>query len=128
MVSRVAERYRHMKRAAERPQRVGCVFLVGAGPGDPGLITLRGVDCLREADVVIGADCEIMAGAVIRRYTEMGPGNVVHPHAVLGGLPSVVLGFLGILLAVPVAATLKIFTLSAIAGYKESSYYKNNES
>ncbi len=53
MVSRVAERYRHMKRVAERPQRVGCVFLVGAGPGDPGLITLRGVDCLREADVVI---------------------------------------------------------------------------
>jgi uroporphyrinogen III methyltransferase/synthase len=31
----------------------GHVFLVGAGPGDPGLITLRGVECLRRCDVVL---------------------------------------------------------------------------
>jgi len=31
----------------------GRVFLVGAGPGDPGLITVKGVECLRQADVVI---------------------------------------------------------------------------
>lgn len=31
----------------------GIVFLVGAGPGHPDLITLRGVDCLRRADVVL---------------------------------------------------------------------------
>jgi precorrin-4 methylase len=29
------------------------VFLIGAGPGDPGLITVRGLECLRGADVVV---------------------------------------------------------------------------
>jgi uroporphyrinogen III methyltransferase/synthase len=33
--------------------KVGKVYLVGAGPGDPGLITVKGLDCLRRADVVI---------------------------------------------------------------------------
>ena len=29
------------------------VYLIGAGPGDPGLITVHGLECLRSADVVI---------------------------------------------------------------------------
>ncbi len=31
----------------------GIVYLVGAGPGDPGLITVKGAQCLRRADVVV---------------------------------------------------------------------------
>jgi len=33
--------------------RLGKVYLVGAGPGDPGLITVKGLDCLRGADVIV---------------------------------------------------------------------------
>ena len=29
------------------------VILVGAGPGDPGLVTVRGLECLRRADIIL---------------------------------------------------------------------------
>jgi len=34
-------------------KHTGTVYIVGAGPGNPDLITVRGLTCLREADVVL---------------------------------------------------------------------------
>ncbi len=31
----------------------GKIYLVGAGPGDPGLITVKGLKCLKQADVIV---------------------------------------------------------------------------
>ena len=31
----------------------GKVYLVGAGPGDPGLITAKGLECIRAADCLL---------------------------------------------------------------------------
>lgn len=43
--------------AKERPfsssREIGKVFLVGAGPGDPDLITVKGLQCLRTAQTVV---------------------------------------------------------------------------
>jgi len=37
----------------EAKRSVGKVYLVGAGPGDPGLITVKGVWCIRQAQVIL---------------------------------------------------------------------------
>lgn len=42
------------------------VYLVGAGPGDPGLLTLRGQECLRRADVVL---YDYLAGPRVLQWT-----------------------------------------------------------
>ena len=31
----------------------GKVYLIGAGPGDIGLITVKGLECLKKADVIV---------------------------------------------------------------------------
>jgi len=33
--------------------KVGKVYLVGAGPGDPSLISVKGLECLKRAEVII---------------------------------------------------------------------------
>ncbi|HBC73298.1 MAG: uroporphyrinogen-III C-methyltransferase [Candidatus Wallbacteria bacterium GWC2_49_35] len=35
------------------PEKIGLVYIVGAGPGDYGLITLKGLECIKAADVLI---------------------------------------------------------------------------
>lgn len=42
---------------------------------------------LVEPGAQLGADCEIMAGAVVTRHGVLGAGVTVHPYAVVGGDP-----------------------------------------
>jgi len=39
--------------SSQRHDEDGIVYIVGGGPGDPGLITVKGLQCLRRADVVL---------------------------------------------------------------------------
>src|SRR6185295_3074048 len=48
-----------------RVKSSGIVYLVGAGPGDAGLLTLRGAELLAKAEVVI---CDVLANAELLRH------------------------------------------------------------
>lgn len=43
----------------------GKVYLVGAGPGDPGLITVKGLECIKRADVLI---YDFLASSVLLKH------------------------------------------------------------
>ncbi|HEY7955421.1 MAG TPA: uroporphyrinogen-III C-methyltransferase [Polyangia bacterium] len=60
----------------------GKVYLVGAGPGDPGLITVRGLACLRRAELVIADhlvnpalldEAPLAAEVIVRPERRSGP-------------------------------------------------------
>ena len=42
-----------LRQQTKELKKIGTVCLVGGGPGDPGLITVKGLACLQRADVVI---------------------------------------------------------------------------
>jgi uroporphyrin-III C-methyltransferase len=70
----------------------GAVHLVGGGPGDPGLITSRGLELLRSADIIvhdrlIGAEllAEAPRGATLVDVGK-GPGHAPHPQTEINAL------------------------------------------
>jgi precorrin-4/cobalt-precorrin-4 C11-methyltransferase len=63
--------------SAIRNPHSGIVYLIGAGPGAPDLITVRGRDLITTADVVIYADSLVHPG--VAAYAR--PDAAVYPSA-----------------------------------------------
>ena len=86
-------RPRFRPRGVCAPRReTGAVHLVGAGPGDPGLITARGLELLRVADVVVH-DRLIGAELLTEARTDVllvdvgkGPGHAPYTQEEINGL------------------------------------------
>jgi len=61
----------------------GIVYLVGAGPGDPGCLTLRGKECLERADVVVYdylANADLLQHAPARAERVFAGKHGAGPH------------------------------------------------
>lgn len=60
---------------------VGKVYLVGAGSGDPGLITVRAVECLRRADLVF---YDGLVNPLLLRYTSASAERTCRVNSIDG--------------------------------------------
>ena len=65
-------------------RRTGMVYFVGTGPGDPGLITLRGAECLRRADVVL---YDYLVNPQVLEHVKAGAERVCWGRAAARGWP-----------------------------------------
>ena len=63
----------------------GTVYLVGAGPGDPGLLTLRGRQLLEQADVLL---YDYLVDERLLRYARRGAEIVSIAALHKGGRPT----------------------------------------
>jgi uroporphyrin-III C-methyltransferase len=87
-----APRFRYRGIRAVQRQVHGAVYLVGAGPGDPGLITSKGLGLLRDAQVVIHdrlIGSELLSetrGDVLLIDVGKGPGHAPYSQAEINAL------------------------------------------
>lgn len=70
---------------ALRTGETGTVFLVGAGPGDPGLLTVRGQELLRTADAVVYD--RLVSPGLVELARDSAERYFVGKHPEDGGVP-----------------------------------------